>query len=177
MRTPKTSSKAVVVHCINHDPPPLQIPFSCCLSGTNTSSPNTQQYTEKATILNQPFATCCVFNSSKFQDLPESPIPLQCHIVHQVQNPWTVRGGQCYDFSYFVLFTYVFSLFLEVRCCRFDSLLFDSYCCHTIDSQHCCSTDSQHSHTHSTATLVQYIQWTVLQTIFFSQSLKDNPFT
>ena len=70
--TPKTSSKAVVVHHINHDPPPLRIPFSCCLSGTNASSPNTQKYTEKASIPSQP----CVFNSSKFQDLPESPIPL-----------------------------------------------------------------------------------------------------
>ena len=48
----------------------------------------------------------------------------------------------CYDFSYFVLFTYVFSLFLEVSRCRFDSLLFDSYRCHTIDSLHCRSTDS-----------------------------------
>ena len=26
----------------NHDPPPLRIPFSCCLSGTNASSPCTQ---------------------------------------------------------------------------------------------------------------------------------------
>ena len=25
-----------------------------------------------------------------------------------------VKGSRCYDFSYFVLFTYVFSLFLEV---------------------------------------------------------------
>ena len=41
-RTPKTSSKAIVVHRKNYDPPPLQIPFSCCLSGTNTSFPNTQ---------------------------------------------------------------------------------------------------------------------------------------
>ena len=80
MRTPKTSSKAVVVHRINHDPPPLRIPFSCCLSGTNASPPSTQQYTEKATVPNRPFATCCVFNSSKFQDLPESPILLQCFI-------------------------------------------------------------------------------------------------
>ena len=48
---------------------------------------------EKATIPNWPLATCCVFNSSKFQDLPESP---------------------SYNFSYFVLFTYVFSVFLEV---------------------------------------------------------------
>ena len=31
-RTPKTSSKAVVVHRKNHYPPPLQIPFSCHLS-------------------------------------------------------------------------------------------------------------------------------------------------
>ena len=62
--------------------------------------------------------------------------------------------------------------------CHFDSLLFDSYHCHTIDSQHCRSTDSQHSHTHSAATLVQYIQWTVLQTIlqlvFNRQSLYLN---
>ena len=34
--------KAVVVHRINHDPPPLRIPFSCRLSGTNASSPTTQ---------------------------------------------------------------------------------------------------------------------------------------
>ena len=38
--------------------------------------------------------------------------------------------------------------------CRFDSLLLDSYRCHTIDSLHCRSTDSYHSRTHSTATLV-----------------------
>ena len=41
-RTPKTSSKAIVVHHKNYDPPPLRIPFSCCLSGTNANSHNTQ---------------------------------------------------------------------------------------------------------------------------------------
>ena len=70
----------------------------------------------------------------------------------------------------FFLFCFVYlCLFIIFRSeswrCHFDSLLFDSYCCHIIDSQHCRSTDSQHSHTHSAATLVQYIQWTVLQII------------
>ena len=41
----------------------------------------------------------------------------------------------CYDFSYFVLFTCLFIIFRsESWHCGFDSLLFDSYCCHTIDS-------------------------------------------
>ena len=60
----------------NYDSPPLQIPFSCHLSSTNASSPITQWYMEKATIPNLPLATCCVFNSSKFQDLPKSSILL-----------------------------------------------------------------------------------------------------
>ena len=47
----------------------------------------------------------------------------------------------------FFLFCFVYlCLFIifrsELWCCRFDSLLFDSYHCHTIDSLHCRSTDS-----------------------------------
>ena len=47
----------------------------------------------------------------------------------------------------FFLFCFVYlSLFITFRseswCCRFDSLLFDSYHCHTIDSLHYHSTDS-----------------------------------
>ena len=47
----------------------------------------------------------------------------------------------------FFLFCFVYlCLFIIFRseswCCCFDSLLFDSYRCHTIDSLHCRSTDS-----------------------------------
>ena len=41
-RTPKTSSKTVVVHRKKLWPPPPQIPFSCHLSSTSASSSNTQ---------------------------------------------------------------------------------------------------------------------------------------
>ena len=57
------------------------------------------------------------------------------------------KRGVVLRFFLFFLFCFVYlCLFIIFRseswCCRFDSLLFDSYCCHTIDSLHCHSTDS-----------------------------------
>ena len=166
MRTPKISSKAVVVHHKNYDPPPLRIPFSCCLSGTNVSSPNTQQYTEKATIPNRPCVTCCVFNSSKFQDLPESPILLQCFICSATSH--------CYDFSYFVLFTYVFSLFLEVSHGAATLTHFSLTHIAATLLTHCTAVVL----THSIAILIALPQWCSIYSgqscrLFFSQSLID----
>ena len=64
------------------------------------------------------------------------------YIPHLWHPLWSQR-----KVLWFFLFCFVYlCLFIIFRSeswrCRFDSLLFDSYHCHTIDSLHCRSTDS-----------------------------------
>ena len=133
-----------MVHHINHDPPPLRIPFSCRLSGTNTNSPNTQcTQKRQAFLVDHVFSTPLNFKICPSPQSCYSVLSVLPHRTPSLESLDSKRGVVIQIFLFCFVYLCLFIIFRsESWRCRFDSLLFDSYHCHTIDSLHCRSTDS-----------------------------------
>ena len=92
---------------------------------------DTNQDSIPTTMTNQPLTTTTT-NPAPTTSTTTATNWTHTTTVEDINNE---DGDECYNFSYCFVYLCLFIIFRsESWRCRFDSLLFDSYHCHTIDS-------------------------------------------